>query len=444
MRDGVVSLVFLLAACGAGSGVGGDLAGDEDDAGKPAADGGSSARGDAGAGEAPGEDAGKPAAEDSGVEPAPSGDSRPSNEFAFGAVVDLPALSEETTIDTSACELTSGSTELSGEIQEGAGQVRACVFSVERLELTANARATGEYPLVFLVASDVVIGADGLLDLGARMWEPGAGGGAGAFPRIGPGVPGEGEGAGGVCDCNDHTADDCGGGGAGFGAPGGRGGYEEQPNCVEGGTNETVGGVAYGNEELVPLMGGSGGASAGQRPNSPHDRSSGGGGGGALQVFARGSIVIDGGILAAGGGGRYSGDGVGGDRGGGGGGSGAGVLLEAPEIGGSGLISVNGGSGASGRANRENQCRNFEDGRDGQLSMEPTPGGRKGGSQCEAGGSGGTGAVPAEPGGDSGHPGAPGGGGGAAGRVRFNWSGSEPPVAATGHISVGPLLSQGQ
>lgn len=96
---------------------------------------------------------------------------------------------------------------------------------------------------------------------------------------------------------------------------------------------------AYGNEELVPLLGGmSGEGSCGGRD--------GGGGGGALQLSAGVDIEVTGVIDVSGGGG------TGGVEstvcnGGAGGGSGGAVLIEAPEVEITGTVVANGGGGGA-------------------------------------------------------------------------------------------------
>jgi hypothetical protein len=110
--------------------------------------------------------------------------------------------------------------------------------------------------------------------------------------------------------------------------PGGAG------HAVRGGGNSTYGtlGRAYGNELLIPLLGGSGGSPSGSQGG-------GGAGGGALLIASSTSIALNGVISARGGkGGRKLSGTLGG-----GGGSGGAVHFKAPAITGSGTIDISGG-----------------------------------------------------------------------------------------------------
>lgn len=91
-------------------------------------------------------------------------------------------------------------------------------------------------------------------------------------------------------------------------------------------SNSTGGSYNYGNQFLIPLLGGSGGGGA---PNG------GGGGGGALLIATSASITVGGAIHADGGSGYGSDEGAG---------SGGAIRLVATQIFGSGSISANGGS----------------------------------------------------------------------------------------------------
>ncbi len=133
-----------------------------------------------------------------------------------------------------------------------------------------------------------------------------------------------------------------GGGGGGFGTDGQNGGNTEDIRV--GG-----GGLANGNQQFVPLMGGSGGA-GGQGLYELEDfyddyaGGGGGGGGGALLLVAYDSAQVSGSILANGGSG---GDTTGASpySGGGGGGSGGAVFLASPTLSLDGEIQVSGGQG---------------------------------------------------------------------------------------------------
>ncbi len=141
---------------------------------------------------------------------------------------------------------------------------------------------------------------------GGAIWQPG-----GAGKGIGGGQSG---GYNSTTNCAHN------GGGGGFGAAGGNPSYA------------TLGGIAYGQSTLLPLIGGSGGAGGGA--GSSYNGAGGGGGGGAIMIAAGtattaatitvgttanssgGRIYADGGA-----GGRSSGSGCGGAGGGGSGGA---------------------------------------------------------------------------------------------------------------------------
>jgi hypothetical protein len=100
-----------------------------------------------------------------------------------------------------------------------------------------------------------------------------------------------------------------------------------------------IAGPMYGNNFLIPLLGGSGGG------GSTNYGAGGGGGGGAILIAASGTIQLNGGITASGGSSAFV-------YGGGpyyaaGGGSGGAVRLVASGIFGSGGISMSGGRGGS-------------------------------------------------------------------------------------------------
>ncbi len=112
---------------------------------------------------------------------------------------------------------------------------------------------------------------------------------------------------------------------------------------VDGGANgyqSGLGGGPYGNDFLVPLLGGSGGGGSGLvAPKS----CGGGGGGGAILIASSVSIGVSGSISASGGdGGALAGDMF---LRFGGAGSGGAIRLVAPVINGSGTISAHGGDG---------------------------------------------------------------------------------------------------
>lgn len=126
-----------------------------------------------------------------------------------------------------------------------------------------------------------------------------------------------------------------GAGGGGFVAAGANGGAAS-------GSSPGVGGAAYSDATLLPLIGGSGGGGGGS--TFGQTGGGGGGGGGAILIASSGTITLTGSILTTGGNGGV----VTSQPGIGGGGSGGAVRLIATTVTGSGgAINVGGGSGGS-------------------------------------------------------------------------------------------------
>ncbi len=194
-------------------------------------------------------------------------------------------------------------------------------------------------PVVWLCSGAVVI--DGTLNLDGDPGNnhnatiaaafAGAGGWSGGTAPRADGIPSPGNGPG--------------GGQTGVGLGGGAAGH-----TVEGqnAANIAPGGRRYGNDFLIPLMGGSGGGGCGQPGGG-----NGGGGGGALLIASSVSIHLNGNINARGGDSGTAGP----FTRQGGGASGGAVRLVAPELDGTGAIRVNGGvgntAGSSGRIRLE-------------------------------------------------------------------------------------------
>jgi hypothetical protein len=224
----------------------------------------------------------------------------PSNSFSVQVYSTIPVANTNRSIDTTLCQLTLGQwgVLVNGNIQTGAGGVQACVFGIESLTIESwvTVTVTGDYPLALLVKDTVTL--DGVLDLGAHGASPGPGGAKGGEFQNTPGADGEGQGGGQVCGCGATAADDCGGGGGGFGSPGAEGG-DEDGGC----STSALGGVSYGNDSMIPLLGGSGGASGGQGTGTTPVPGTGGAGGGALQISCGGTVSINGSISVGGGGG---------------------------------------------------------------------------------------------------------------------------------------------
>jgi hypothetical protein len=102
----------------------------------------------------------------------------------------------------------------------------------------------------------------------------------------------------------------------------------------------------YGNQFLLPLLGGSGGGgiSGGDGVNIPRFSAGGGGGGGALLIAASQSVELNGAIVSYGGNGGFYTCGTG-CAGYAGGASGGAIRIITPILQGSGSISANGGIG---------------------------------------------------------------------------------------------------
>lgn len=312
--------------------------------------------------------------------------------------------------------------------------VTSCVLVVDTLAIgPKGVGVEGKHPLIILAEGDVTI--TGLLDASATGWMAGPGGFNGGDPP-GPmtGANGEGDGGGEHCTC--PNADDCGGGGGGFGTDGAMGGQEVQ-GCPE---SSSPGGKVYGDEALVPLLGGSGGAS-GYNNNTPIILGAGGGGGGALQISSQGTIRIDGAISAGGAGGKGGISILLSSAAGGGGGSGGAVLLEAIQLLGVGWVAVNGGGGGSGADDDMTGAW----GEDGRADGEAAKGGVAPTYGTGSGGNGAAGTATAQPGSLTSYDGAGGGGGGGLGRIRFNLPQSieiDPGLQTSGKRTHGTLVGE--
>ncbi len=210
------------------------------------------------------------------------------------------------------------------------------------------------------------------------------------------------------------------------GSTGGAGASYSTLGSYGGNTSSTSVLAAYGNAELIPLLGGM----RGQKASMASTSGAGGGGGGAVQIVAGQRITVNGAINVGGGGGlgglsswSYSGAG--------GGGSGGAVLLEAPTVAVHGSVAAAGGGGGGGGGDTYSGGR----GTDGALVLAPGGAGDDGGG-CPlygyvSGGNGGSGAfgsTGAASGGSSDYDNrcfntafvGAGGGGGGNGRIRIN------------------------
>lgn len=202
----------------------------------------------------------------------------------------------------------------------------AVVFKYESVNIPIGVtvrfvnRRNGNPPVIWLVRTNATIAGtvqlDGM-DYGNAVSAPGGPGGFG----------------GGVAELRFEEAS------AGFGPGGGRssanGNGAGGSFGSRGGQVDDVPGPTYGNLQLLPLIGGSGGSGYSYRPDNP--AFGGGGGGGAILIAANARITLDGTISADGGAGFV-----------GGGGSGGGVRLLANQLFGSGTIHATGGPNAYG------------------------------------------------------------------------------------------------
>lgn len=289
-------------------------------------------------------------------------------------------------------------------------------FLLASLTIEADGLVLGVGTLALGIGAQGQIEIDGHLSVGAEVLGL-------PLPRPGALDDAEWQGAGGVPpELNAGFGPSPGGSGGSYGLLGGDGGGgvgDGQPDYAG-----AASGVAYGNETLEPLVGGSLGGSAGL-PCEAEGQEQLGLGGGALQIFA--PIMRVSGLITAGGGGGttgfefydgqcqvvndYSGGGVGG-------GSGGALLLEAEMMNVSGMLSVAGGGGS--RGGRGTGQAAPQSGLRGDENGGGVGGGRQSGAVADKtagrGGDGG-GLIAAAAGEELGNGG---GGGGGSGRIRIN------------------------
>jgi hypothetical protein len=230
-------------------------------------------------------------------------------------------------------------------VPQGGDRPDIGVFAFNNIYLHANLQVEGRNALALLACGDIE--SSGIVDASALgQW-----GGPGGYDGGQVGENGDGSGGGkaaedGTTDCPQLCS--AGGGGGGHGGRGGDGGGV-RCNTQSGMVNLAPGdgGAVNGFAELVPLVGGSGGAGGTDVPGAGSTPGAGGGGGGAVQLSAGGHIRFSapGGVTVAGDGGRETKSG-----GGSGGGAGGGILLEAVEIqiGSGSFLAANGGGGGGG------------------------------------------------------------------------------------------------
>lgn len=206
------------------------------------------------------------------------------------------------------------------------------------------ARNLANTPVYLLASDDVTI--NGTIDVSGSDGTAsapgfgGPGGWDGGMPgQTGSSVPGHGQGPGGgrVGTNHNYTFSSVSSTWSGAGSYGGR------AKSTYGNDNE---GFIYGNELLLPLLGGSGGAGA--ATGDARVDGGGGGGGGAILIASDTKIELNGSLLARGGRGAAAGNYGGYPQGG----SGGAVRLVAPTVFGTGTIDAGPFSGARGNGGR--------------------------------------------------------------------------------------------
>jgi len=235
----------------------------------------------------------------------------------------------------------------------------------------ANANNT---PVVWLVQEACVI--SGTIDISGKTvdWDSSV---------AGIGGPGGFRGGGGVNGTSSATDGQGPGGGV---VTAGAAAFGTFPTCWNGAGYVTVtnGSSMYGNQYIIPIVGGSGGGGSSNVCNANGFGEGGGGGGGAILIASSGTITLNGSVNANGGGSGYLRCGYGYCCAGGAGSGGA-VRLAAPTITGTGSITASGGNagsfyGGMGRVRFDSLDRTFSGGVSGSFSagfqpiIIPTPG----------------------------------------------------------------------
>jgi hypothetical protein len=283
-------------------------------------------------------------------------------------------------------------------LSQGSGYPKLSIFGVDQLKVGLNANIHVHGSKVFVLYARTKATISGDIALRGEVYYAGPGGFRGGDRASAAEQCFNGQGGAGTSvSCGTYECDS-GGGGGGRGAAGGSGAAgTNSTNTIAGGS----GGLATGNETLIPLYGGCGGGGGGGKGGY------GGGGGGALQIVAGQSISItsDAEISAPGGPGEAGCDSSW-NWGGGGGGAGGAILLESVSITVSGALAANGGGGGG--------CHTGDRGTDDETQAA-------GGPAAQYTGAGGAGGALPHPAGEAGavdYNG--GGGGGAVGRIRLN------------------------
>jgi len=352
---------------------------------------------DGGAGSGTGGDGNQP----TGSVPATPASFTPSNlpddfelEVDGDFIINGETCGEDVELDTDTGEIScssNGTPVYAFQIVEQADGSEVGVFAGKNILIAPNVTVTvvGQRPLVLLAPGNVQL--NGTINAIADSIRNDRGTAGGFSGPQGEQVKGQGPGGG------SGTSTEAGGGA--FCGKGGKGG----------GDMGAAGGVAYGNAELAPLIGGSSGGNGALG-------GVGGAGGGAVQVIAGGKLTLAAtGIIHVGG--------AGGGWNGGGGGSGGAILLEADELIVAGTLAANGGGGGEGDAVAGARGLNAS------PDAVPAPSGH-GSTETDDDGGDGSAAdvVDGSPGGAL-----SGGGGGGAGRIRLNSKSGEAQV--TGVLS---------
>lgn len=207
-------------------------------------------------------------------------------------------------------------------------------------------------PVTLLVSGNATIA--GSIDVSGQAAPDANGAGNGNVADDGlPGEGGPGGYAGGLGGTIDTVPPNARNGQAGIGPGGGRPGPTTAYNCFGGGGSFGTRGEAagcsgtqsdsYANPDLLPMVGGSGGA--GGVAYLSLGGSGGGGGGGALLIAASGTLQVSGSILANGGRGGNVGNALSAGGATGGGGSGGAIRLVATTLTGNGTVNAVGGNG---------------------------------------------------------------------------------------------------
>lgn len=333
---------------------------------------------------------------------------------------------------------------------DGMPAICVLVFGELRIREGVTVRVTGSRALALVATHSLRV--EGTLSVSARGASEGPGSAAGG---MGVGGTAVGRLMGGVAPGQwvDLPANAAGGGGghATLGAPGGGAPGQCGPGlaCTAAGG----GGEVYGNDVLVPLIGGAaGGRNSAASWSSRHGEP--GGGGGALELVGCEELELgEHAIIEAGGGG-----GGGGSPGtedsdsdtpgaGAGGGSGGAILIQARVLTVTpGAMLVANGGGGGGGASRGNgpaaaDARAGGQGQDGQRGSTPAAGGLGAGTSMTGGG-GGALIAPGAGGSAERRAQAAGGGGGSAGRIRIELAGGQldlndlvvSPAATVGRV----------